>query len=94
MQTLKTRLISKVFKVLGIYENNPENCVKYLSKIVLEFSGYAHNKNLNHKQREIMSDCSSVLMGLKLAILEQEADHQLVKRTVLEYTNKIDRNFV
>lgn len=77
----KKKLISKVYKVLKIYEDEPfENYYSYLGNLV---------KELNGEENEILNPYTKMLRGLWK--YEEDIVHNEVRSVVLHITNGIDR---
>lgn len=77
----KKKIISKVYKVLKIYEDESfENYYSYLGNLV---------KELNGEENEILNPYTKMLRGLWK--YEDDIVHNEVRSVVLHITNGIDR---
>lgn len=91
---LKQKLVNKVFKILGIYETNVDDYLKYLEKTITELLGYIDDERLTVSQQEVIRECAVALKGLRMITIEGEVNHHIVRKIVLENVNKLDQTTI
>lgn len=87
MENTKDRIINSIFKILHIYEQDGyENYHGYLSTISMELGGKTDIVN-----QKVLEQTADGLRGLYR--LKDSVDHDEVRKTVLRYANRIDREY-
>lgn len=85
----KEKIINRVFKVLCIYEQNPDNYVDYLDTLIVEMVGYSEDSNFNEAQRQQYYETSIALRGLRKLNEISTIHHKVIRRTILHHVNKL-----
>lgn len=85
----KDKIVNRVFKVLCVYEQNPDNYITYLDTIIIELVGYSEDYHYSESQRQQCYDTSIALRGLKKLNENNTIQHRIVRRTILHHVNKL-----